>query len=346
MNTPAPFQDFDPNAAAAPGSGIFGLPCTREESRIVILPVPFDATTSYRPGTADGPSAIFDASMQVDLFDARFGPVYARGIWMQDEDDRIRAWNDEARKIAKPIIEAGGADPQDPRHAEALASVSAACERVQALVYDHTKAVLDEGKIPALVGGEHSTPLGAIRAVAERYPGVGILHIDAHYDLREAFEGFTYSHASIMHNVLSRLPQVGKLVSVGIRDFGEAEMAFARSQGSRCQTFFDHDLADELLRGGNFAAITERILAALPKQVYVSFDIDALDPALCPHTGTPVPGGLTFNQASYLLQALSKSGRTVVGFDLVEVAPGSPDEPDLDANVGARVLYRLCGLVS
>ncbi|MDX2018445.1 MAG: agmatinase family protein [Planctomycetota bacterium] len=336
---------FDPDAAAQPGGGIFGLPFTRTDSRVVIFPVPFDATTSYRPGTADGPDAIFDASMQVDLLDARFGPVYRQGICLLDEDPRLRKLNDHARSHARPIIEAGGAEPGDPEFASDLEHVNRASQQLNDLVHDHTRSVLAEGKIPALLGGEHSTPFGAIKACAEAHPGMGILHVDAHMDLRDAFEGFTYSHASIMHNVLSRIPQVGKLVQFGLRDFGAGELAFAKAQGSRVVQFLDADIARSQLMGEPFVKLAQAAIAALPEKVYVSFDIDGLDPSLCPHTGTPVPGGLSFNQAALLLELLRESGKQVVGFDLVEVAPGDPDEPEWDANVGARVLYKLCGLV-
>jgi agmatinase len=189
-------------------------------------------------------------------------------------------------------------------------------------------------------------PLGAIRGAAEAFPGLGILHVDAHMDLRDAFGGFQYSHASIMHNVLRGIPGVAKLVQVGIRDLSEDELSFAKSQGPRVETHFDDVWAEQLLDGAGYSKLCQQAVNALPQNVYVSFDIDALDPSLCPHTGTPVPGGLSFNQAAILLDTLRASGRRVVAFDLVEVAPGRADGPEIDANVGARVLYKLCGTAS
>jgi agmatinase len=309
---------------------------------VILLPVPFDATTSYGNGTAGGPDAIFDASMQVDLYDRRFGRVYERGIHMVESSEKIATLSDRARKLAAPLIEKGGAEAGDALDLAAVSKVDAACEEVNMFTYEHTRAVLKAGKIPGLVGGDHSTPLGAIKACAEHAGAMGIFHIDAHMDLRKAFEGFRYSHASIMYNVLSLMPQVTKLVQVGIRDFGESEMDFGIEQGSRVHTFFDDQWAEELLGGAAFGDMCKRAVALLPQNVYVSFDIDALDPSLCPHTGTPVPGGMSFHQAALLLDALKQSGKKVVGFDLVEVCPGPEDE--WDANVGARVLYKLCGL--
>lgn len=341
----APPMTFDPDAAGAPGSGIFGLPFTREQARIILLPVPFDATTSYGHGTSRGPDAVFDASMQVDLYDRRFGRVYERGIFMEAPDETIASLSESARALAAPIIEAGGADASSASDNAALAKIDAAGDKVAAFTYEHTLKVIKEGKIPGLVGGDHSTPLGAIRACAEQAAGgLGILHIDAHMDFRDAYEGFKYSHASIMYNVLNTIPGVKRLVQVGIRDFGEGEMGFGIEQGSRVHTCFDDQWAEELLAGTSFADLCKAAISHLPQDVYVSFDIDGLDPSLCPHTGTPVPGGLSFNQASLLLSALKQSGRRIVGFDLVEVCPGPDDE--WDANVGARVLYKLCGLVT
>lgn len=332
---------FDPNAAAAPDAGIFGLPCTREDSRVILLGVPFDATTSYRPGTAQGPEAIRAASMQVDLYDHRFGRIYERGIWMADHPADIAALSDQTRDLTQAIIDRGGSSSDD---AQTLARIAAACEHVNAFVGRHTEQVLREGKVPGLLGGEHALSLGAIEACAARFGEIGILQIDAHMDLRQAFEGFEYSHASIMHNVLARVPGVSRLVQVGIRDYCEEERIAADEAGKRVQVTYWEDVADALSDGQPLRSIWKKAIDQLPQQVYVSFDIDGLDPALCPHTGTPVPGGLSVAQASLLLAMLKDSGRTVVGFDLVEVAPGSPEEPEWDANVGARMLYRLCAL--
>ncbi|KAA0216250.1 MAG: arginase [Leptolyngbya sp. PLA3] len=332
---------FDPNAAAAPDAGIFGLPCTRRDSRVILLGVPFDATTSYRPGTASGPEAIRAASMQVDLHDHRFGRIYERGIWMEDHPAHIAELSDRTRPLAQAIIDRGGSSADDT---ETLARIAAACEQVNAFVRRHTEQVLEAGKVPGMIGGEHALSLGAIEACAARFGDIGILQIDAHMDLRRAFEGFTYSHASIMHNVLARVRGVRRLVQVGIRDYCEQEQIAADQAGTRVHVSYWEDVADALSEGEPLRAIWQRVIDALPPQVYVSFDIDGLDPALCPHTGTPVPGGLSFAQASLLLAMLKDSGRTVIGFDLVEVAPGGPDEPEWDANVGARLLYRLCAL--
>jgi agmatinase len=335
-------MEFDPDAAGKPGSGIFGLPFSRTESKVIVLPVPFDATTSYGYGTHRGPDAVLRASMQVDLYDRRFGRTYEKGIYLEQASSRIAELSTEGRRLALPLIEKGGAEPGD---ADAVARIDAAGEEVNEYVYEQTRRILEQKRAPGLLGGDHSTPFGAIRACAEFAGELGILQFDAHMDFREAYEGFRWSHASIMYNVLVGIPQVCKLVQVGIRDFGEGEMDYGIEQGRRVETYFDDAWAAEIAEGGTtFMDLCRRVVGALPPSVYISFDIDALDPGLCPHTGTPVPGGLSFNQVVLLLDVLKQSGRRIVGFDLVEVSPG-PDGDEWDANVGARVLYKLCGVI-
>lgn len=328
---------FDHYGASARGSGIFGLSYTREESKIVLLPVPWEATVSYGGGTSNGPSAMLKASTQVDFFDHDLGLFYKAGIFLLPESPEVRKWNDDARKHAVRVLEKGGVVDSNKKDAE---RVNALGRQLNAYVYEQTKKTLDEGKIPGLVGGEHSTPLGAIKASAEKHGEIGVLQIDAHLDERESFEDFEFSHASIMRHVILEVPGVKKLVQVGIRDFCREEMNFVNDHKGRIEVFFDEDLSAQVYAGTAWAKICTEIVEKLPKKVHISFDIDGLEPALCPHTGTPVPGGLTFNQALLLLKTVVRSGRHIVSFDLVEVAPG---EDEWDANVGVRVLFKLCG---
>jgi agmatinase len=335
-------MSFDPNAAAAEGSGIFGLPDAPEDARVVLLPVPWDATTSYRAGTSRGPDAILKASKQVDLFDAETGKPYRAGIAMLPPLEGVAEANAAARVAAEKVIAVGGAVEGDRQLEEALAFVNAQSHGVDARVYAEVRRWLGAGKIVGVVGGDHSTPFGSIRAHAERWSGLGILHVDAHADLRRAYEGFERSHASIMDNVLRDVPGVARLVQVGVRDFCEEEVErIARSEG-RVRTFFDVSIAGARMQGALRELFT-KIADDLPRDVYVSFDVDGLDPALCPHTGTPVPGGLSFHEASALIGAVVASGRRIVGFDLNEVAPDPRGEDEWDANVGARLLYKLVG---
>jgi agmatinase len=331
---------FDPSAAALPGSGVFGLPHSAEESSVVLVPVPFEATTSYGGGAARGPEAILDASRQVDLFDVETGRPYEAGIHMLPIPGEIAALDVAARKAAAPVIAAGGVSGRDDL-ARAAAEVDRACERVNRWVEERVEDLLARGKKVGVVGGDHSVALGAIAAHARRHPGLGVLHVDAHADLRVAFEGFTYSHASILYNAVERCAGIARLVQVGLRDLSEDEHAYAAASRGRIVQHHDADLARARFEGESWGAQARRIVDALPRDVYVTFDIDGLDATLCPHTGTPVPGGLSFQEAAYLVGAIVRSGRRLVGFDLVEVAPGDGDE--WDGNVGARLLYKLVG---
>jgi agmatinase len=332
-------MSFDPNAAAPANSGIFGLPYGAEAARLHYLPVPWEATTSYGGGTAGGPDAILAASRQVDLFDLEVERPYEAGLHLLATDPRLVEWNGLARPLAERVIAVGGAIGDDAELAAARDQVNGLGVRVNELVHQGVAAILDADRVPGLVGGDHSTPFGAIQAAAERFPGLAVLQVDAHMDLREAYEGFTWSHASIMHNVMARLPAVARLVQVGIRDFCEEEIELARDEADRIRVWFDADLARRRFKGVAWAHTVADIVADLPSDVWISFDIDGLDPRLCPHTGTPVPGGLDFNEAVYLVAAVARSGRRIVGFDLNEVAPGPAGE--WDANVGARLLYKL-----
>jgi agmatinase len=333
---------FDPGAAAAPDSGIFGLTTSLDESRVVVVPVPFEATTSYGGGTSEGPRAVLEASRQVDLYDYSTGRPYEAGIHMLVESEEIRRRNAKAMRNARKIVERGGRIGNDKRLREALDKVNRHGDRVNEIVYGTVRNLLGRDKIVATLGGDHSVPYGAIRAYAEAFPGIGILHVDAHADLRPAYEGFTWSHASIFYNVVTRLPEVGRLVQVGIRDFSEEEMEIAEKAGGRVVIHHDDALVRQKFDGVPWNRIVKRIVKDLPDTVYVSFDIDGFDPALCPHTGTPVPGGLSFHEAVALIAGVVESGRRIVGMDLCEVAPGAEGD-EWDANVGARILYKMIG---
>lgn len=336
--------DHDPDAAPLPDAGLFGLPTKPDEARLIIVPAPWDATTSYRPGTSRGPAAILTASHQLDLYDADLGEPWRAGIAMLDIPDEVVRWNVDARADAERIIAVGGRIEGDRDLAAALARVNEAGARLNRHVYEQVDRYLRAGKLVGVLGGDHSVPFGAIARMADSHDAFAVLHVDAHSDLREAYEGFEWSHASIMFNVISKIPAVTKLVQVGIRDFAKGEVDFAASAaaGGRISVHYDAKLAERGFAGESWRDICDAIVGELPGKVYVSFDIDGLDPKLCPSTGTPVPGGLSFQQAAYLVKRVVESGRTIIGFDLNEVVPGDGDD-EWDANVGARVLYKLCG---
>jgi len=336
--------DFDPDAPAASEDGLYGLPHDPSRAAVHVLPVPWEPTTSYRQGTAHGPAAVARASVQVDLHDIETGDPWRRGIALVEPDRDLAALNREACLLATLVHQAGGVDPSRADLVQAAAQVDALGEQVRESVYAFTAGCFDQGRVPAILGGDHSVPLGAMQAAAERFSGLGILHIDAHADLRVAYEGFHYSHASILHNVLETAPDIAAVVQVGLRDVSTREVARI-GVDPRLHGWFDPDVAGRLATGEPWRRLVDEMLAPLPQNVWITFDIDGLDPTLCPRTGTPVPGGLSWRETLVLLRALATGGRRIVGFDLCEVAVDDPDAPvdTFDAIVGARLLYKLAG---
>lgn len=343
MSKESKIKSFDPNSVASGEGNIFGLPFTVEEAEIVLIPVPWDVTVSYKDGTSKGPQAIYDASAQVDLFDPLVKDSWKIGVAMEDISKEIVKKNTVMRKKASQYIrnlEKGVAEDA-PAMKKIRTEVNAGCEGLKSWVKQSVQKQLKHNKFVALVGGDHSTPLGFMEALAEKYSGgFGILQIDAHCDLRKAYEGFEYSHASIMYNAL-KIPQVKKLVQVGIRDWCEEESNYIQSSKGRVKTFFDFQMKEQSFQNKSWAAICSDIIGELPENVYISFDIDGLDPKLCPNTGTPVPGGLEFEQAVFLIEMIARSGKKIIGFDLNEVAPGTNE---WNGNVGARMLYKMCSI--
>ncbi|HEY9774145.1 MAG TPA: agmatinase family protein [Planktothrix sp.] len=340
--------EFDPNALAQKDAGIFGLPFDTQTARQVIIPVPWEATVSYREGTARGPRAILKASMQVDLYDADAPDAWKFGIAMDDFSPELEELSHNARLDAEKYIEMleeGETPDETPKMKELLDRVNKSCEEMNAWVQTRAAQWIEQGKLVSLVGGDHSTPLGLLRELGNHHKEFGILHFDAHADLRDAYEGFKYSHASIMFNVLE-IKSMKKMVQVGIRDYCDAEIKTVAQSKGRIVPMYDRDVKARLFEGEPWREICDEITNQLPQKVYVSFDIDGLDPKLCPNTGTPVPGGLEFEEALFLVRQLVRSGRQIIGFDVNEVAPGEDEDNEWDANVGARLLYRIAGLAA
>jgi len=334
-------SEFDPNGVGIANGNIFGFPYTESEATIVIVPIPWDATASYGKGTSEGPEAILEASTQLDFFHPDLDRAYDTKVYMSpvsQEWKEINAHCCEQGLEYIQYLESNGEEKAREKYQSVLDEINTAHEALRANLKERCLALIGQGKIPAVLGGEHSTPLGLIEALNETYADFGILQIDAHADLRDAYEGFHQSHASIMFNVLQHAKNMSKLVQVGIRDVSEREVLLSRDS-DRVQTYYDWNLKNEQYTGKTWANQVDEIIAQLPQNVYVSFDIDGLKPELCPHTGTPVAGGFELQEISYLLFALANAGRRIIGFDLNEVAPGS--EGDWDANVGARALWQL-----
>ena len=336
-------QLFDPDGVGVDNGAYFGMPFTPDDAALVLISAPWDVTVSYGAGTAYGPDAIIEASTQLDFYDPLSPDAWRRGIAtvdvdysLQEESQRLRA---DAVKVIRHLEQGGSLS--DVLIERKVRRVNEGCAAMNANILAQARRWLDKGKLVGLVGGDHSTPYGLIRALGERHERFGILHVDAHRDLREAYEGFEFSHASIMYNILRDVPQAAKIVQVAVRDFSRGELALAEAS-ERVESFDDLTLAEAEFRGETWDEQCRRIAERLPQEVYVSFDIDGLSFDNCPRTGTPVPGGLSFNKAMWLVETVARTGRRIIGFDVVEVAP-APEER-LDAITGARVLWKLCGM--
>jgi agmatinase len=265
-----------------------------ERSRAVVLPVPYDFSTTYQGGTRWGPRAILSASQNMELWDDELGATYRAGIH------------------TLPEVEPTALGP------EAMAA------RVEQAV----DWILERGKLPVILGGEHSITAGAVRAAARRFPGLSVLQFDAHADMRERYLDSPYSHACVMRRVRESVPAA----SVGIRSCSEEEAEYLRQHPVPVWS----TRAFRALRGD-----WQGILGSLTGSVFVTFDLDAFDPGVLPATGTPEPGGLDWYEAVDLLRAVAAHSR-IVGFDVVELAP-IPGQVASDF-LAARLVYRLIGL--
>ncbi len=338
--------NFDPNSIGLAENNIFGLPSSEDNSKLILMPIPWEVTVSYRNGTARGPEKIKEASYQIDLCDVHAADFWKEGYFMPELDKNIVKKNDFLRHCAELIISdlsEGGQTSNNAQLQKKLDEINKGCVELNNWIFNQASNYYAKGKLVALVGGDHSTPLGLMKAAGKQFGEFGILQIDAHADLRNAYEGFKYSHASIMYNVLQDIPEMCKLVQVGIRDFCDEELEIINSE-PRVKTFFDHAIKERQYEGETWKNICDDIINELPQQVYISFDIDGLDPKLCKNTGTPVQGGFETEQIQYLFKKLVDSGKKIIAFDLNEVSCGEDSQDSIDASVGARILYRMCNL--
>jgi agmatinase len=336
---------FDPNSVGNPNNNIFGLPFTEEDAALVLLPVPWEVTVSYGAGTSRSCERVHKASIQVDLFDPDVPDAWKQGFFMRDPNKKLLLKSDYLRKEAELYIDyicKGEEVEANKFMCKSLKDINEGSRIMNDWVYEQSKELLEKGKLVGLIGGDHSTPLGFLKALGEKHGDFGVLQIDAHCDLRKGYENFKYSHASIMYNALEEIETLKKLVQVGIRDYCQEEFDYVNANADRVITYWDKNIKERQFEGDTWKQIADEIISKLPEKVYISFDVDGLDPKLCPNTGTPVAGGFEAEQVLYLFKKLVESGKKLIGFDLVEIGVG---ENDWDANVGARLLFRMCNLL-
>lgn len=311
---------------------LFGLK-EKANPRFIVIPVPWEGTVSYKTGTSLGPRSVIKASGQIDLWDVEFGSLEHLGVHLEREPFDILQYSQEA-------ITARNLATKDH-----IKKINAFSKKINEWVLYKCSQLSSKDNMIVLLGGEHSIALSGFQAVARKTKGdYGILQIDAHKDLRKAYQGYTYSHASVFYNLLTSDFAPQKLVQVGIRDFCREEQIFAESLKNKVFVFYDRHLKYSLHTGKTWQSLCRDIVAPLPQNVYISLDIDGLSPLLCPDTSTPVPGGLDFDQLITLFKYLA-SHRTIVGMDLVEVG-GDPKDQQWNGNAAMRILYKMLGFAA
>lgn len=319
---------------------LFGKTPSYEHSKLALISVPWSATASFGEGADKGPEMIASASSQMDFFSIEAEDVRDQGVFLFSSPSFLQKLNQKTRKKALPILAMEESAPGDfPK--QKIEEINHSCQQMVKWVYGETKKIHTDGKKIGLIGGDHSCSEGAISYFNDLYKGdFGILHIDAHADLRKSYQGFDHSHASVMYNIMTHKYPPKTLVQIGVRDYCKEEYLFIK-QNKTIHTFFDSEIKTALFEGKTWKSIVDSIIQHLPEKIYISVDVDGLQPHLFPNTGTPVPGGLSFEQTNYLLNKLDQ--HQIIGFDLVETA--APDKKNInlwDAQTGARLLYKLC----
>ena len=323
----------------------FGAKTAFNEADVILIPAPWEATASYGEGAHRGPVLIKKASAQLDFFNPDFNVSYNHKIHFEPSDPSILSLNKQARAWAKKIQKNWKEDKKLNKKELAWAKkVNQASLHLRDWIYEKSLRVFKRGKIPAIIGGDHSVSEGLINLTGQKLKGkYGLLHIDAHADLRKSYQGFKHSHASVMFNVLEGDFPPEKLVQVAVRDLCQSEFQKIK-EDPKIDCFFDREISFRLFSGESWSKISKQIISRLPSDIYISLDVDGLSWENAPGTGTPVPGGISFNQILYLLSEVRRQKKRLIAFDVVETAGNGPGEAFWNGNVSARLIYHLAGL--
>ena len=305
---------------------------------LILIPAPWSATVSYGKGAEKGPELIRAASHYMDFFNPLFQCSYNEKIHFEENDPMIESLNSQALKWAQKL--------EEKKTSQVYENINQASQDLLGWIYEKSSKAFSQDKIPALVGGEHSISEGILSFIGHKYKGdYGLLHLDAHADLRTAYQGFKHSHASVMRNVLNLEQPPRQLVQVAVRDFCKEEYEQIK-QDERIRCYFDEEIFTRIFEGQKWQVICKEIISQLPQRIYVSLDVDGLSWSYVPGTGTPVPGGLSFNQVLYLFAEIKRQNKKLISFDVVETSAGESGQvfAEWNGNVSARLLYCLSGL--
>ncbi len=338
-------KEFDPNTITPDNGCYFGIPLAPEDAALVLLSAPWDATASLRSGSSYAPDAIIEASRYVDFYEPLAPNSWLKGIAtapidysIQDLSHRLRP---DAERVIKLHDELGMSVLDNLMYERRLRRVNEGSVEINNNIYSQASHWFDKGKIVGLVGGDQSVTYGMVKAVGCKYDGVGLVHIDSRCDMHEAYQGFDFSHASTMYNILRDVPQVKKFVSVGVQEFSPIEWERATSD-SRVKMFTAQDMWREQFEGTTWAKIVNDIINELPENVYLALDIDGLTGECSPNKSRIMTGGMSFHQVVYLMDRIIASGRRIVGFDITEVSPNMDNKADM--RLVARLLFKMCSI--
>ena len=320
---------------------IYGNNISEEKASVVLIPVPWETTVSPPSGTARTPAHMLKSSYKINPYNEDYPDYDNTDIAMLPIPKDWVMLSDQLQGIVTGYInslESATNKKVYSANSNAIAQINKYCEDLKEYVRKQSIKYLNKDKMVGVVGGDHSVCLGLIEALTSKYKDFGILQVDAQTGLSPYDYGFMYSHKSIMNNVL-KIPQITKIVQVGLRDYTKEEVEVIKNSNGKIVSFFDANLKKQQYEGVFWKDICTNIVKNLPDLVYINFDIDGLDYKLCPGTALPVPGGMDFSQAIFLIKAIVEAGKTIIGFDLCEVAAG--EQIDWDISVANRLMYNI-----
>jgi agmatinase len=338
-------KEFDPNSITPDNGNYFGISLNPEESALVLLSAPWDATSSLLQGSSYAPDAIIEMSRFVDFYEPIAPDSWRKGIAtipvdysIQDLSHRLQS---DTERLTKLHDEFGLSVINNLMYDRRLKRVNEGSVEVNDALFNQVKQWTERDKIVGVIGGDQSVSYSAIKAMGYKYEKLGVIHVASKCYMREAYQGFDFSHASTMYNVMRDVPQVEQLSIVGAQEFSPIEWERATSN-SRVRLFTAQEMWTQQFEGKTWAAQVADIVETMPQNVYVALNISGLMSAYSPNKGRVSNGGLSLYQLIYLMDRVITSGRRIVGFDITEVVPRA--ETKRDILIVARLLFKMCSV--
>ena len=338
-------KEFDPNTISPDNGNYFGLSLTPEESALVLLSAPWDATSSLHTGSSYAPDAIIEMSRFVDFYEPMAPNSWRKGIAtipidysIQDLSHRLHS---DTERLTKLHDEFGISIIDDFMYDRRLKRVNEGSIEVNDMLFEQTTQWLDQGKVVGVVGGDQSISYSIIKAMGYKYEQLGVIHIGSKCDMHEAYQGFDFSHASTMYNVMRDVPQIEQMAFVGVQEFSPIEWERATND-KRVKLFTAQEIWTQQFEGKTWSEQVTEIVETMPQNVYIALNISGLTCEYSPNKGRISNGGLSLYQFIYLMDRVVASGRRIVGFDITEVVPRTGHKRDI--LVIARLLFKMCSI--